>query len=93
MKWVVQRFDGIDTGPRNDWPTPMSPRWVDIEPYKNGCWEAADAGGAFNLAVLQNANHRLNGTSYRVLPFDGGMTFDLRLNVEGREHDKEPATP
>lgn len=80
--WIVLRWEpGSD---RAWWREVRS----DIQTVANGdhIWRAADAGDAFRQAVLDNPREELRTTSYRVLRYEGGATFNIGVNVEAREH-------
>ena len=54
----------------------------------SGAWEAEDAGRAFRAAVLDNEWENTRTGSYLVLPWTGGATFDVAINLEARTHDE-----
>ncbi len=85
-KWVVLRW--VPSSPPSP---PSKPTWQEVAPPVGEAWEAVDAGHAFLLAVIDNVHERIDGTSYRVLPFEGGATFNVAINVEGKEHEAESA--
>jgi hypothetical protein len=81
--WLVQRYE-----PGSGW---RNGRWADVLPPEHDFgrhpqWPASDAGDAFRLAVINNPTERLTSVSYRVLPYVGGATFNVAVNVEGTEH-------
>lgn len=79
MRWVVQEYQAAT----NAW---KDIRNLEALPPLEGSWEADNADSAFSRAVMQNDEHRINGTSYRILPLDGGITFNVRLHVDAQEH-------
>lgn len=66
-------------------------KWEDVNPPRhrlvgNGTWDAEDAADAFSKAVLNNEFERMRSSSYRVLPYDGGMTMNVAVNMEKEDH-------
>jgi hypothetical protein len=77
-RWLVLRY--VPSAPSS---------WVEVEnpnasayDLTRGVWLATDAAAAFALAVVNNERERVQTTSYQVLPFDGGVVFNVSMNVE-----------
>lgn len=84
MKWIVQMYHHKPG---------QYGKWIDIraETFALGepIWEAPDAGSAFHAAVISNPEHKLEAVTYRVLPFDGGASFNVGINVDLVPHEEE----
>lgn len=93
MKFIVQQWDLSPNESHLGW---SAGRWTDIcAPTTNPSdpsWEAGDAGHAFNMAVLRNPDHKLQSTTYRVLPYSGGATFNVGVNLDATDHNSADTT-
>lgn len=78
-RWIVLRWKPTGT---------LERVLVQVSKYNehDGTWPAATPGDAFRLAVLENISERVESTSYMVLPFAGGATFSVSVNLEAEEH-------
>jgi hypothetical protein len=82
-RWVVLRSSKFaDRDHRPYWESVINNAGVKWE----NVWEAADATEAFQKAVVENYREQVTSGSYRILPFDGGMTINVTIDIEKEPH-------